>query len=144
MKKFFSAVAAVAALTAGAAQAQSANFDVVINLTSACEFGTVNNVTFSYTSFQAAASTATGGGFQVRCTNTLPYTLALDSTSVTDDAVNLAYTLSLSAAGGTGSGAFQNYTVSGSMASGQAGTCATASCTNASATNRQRTLTVSF
>lgn len=144
MKRILSALVVFAAVAAPAAQAQTANFDVVINLTSACQFGTVNNVTFNYTSFQAAASTATGGGFQVRCTNTLPYTLALDSTSVTDDAVNLAYTLSLSAAGGTGNGAYQNYTVNGDMASGQAGTCATATCTNAAATNRQRTLTVSF
>jgi hypothetical protein len=42
---------------------------------------------------------------------------------VTDDAVNLAYTLGLSATTGTGSGVDQAYSVTGTMALGQAGTC---------------------
>ena len=103
-------------------------------------------MTFNYTSFQAAAATATAGGFTLQCSNTLPYTLALDFTSVTDQATNLAYTVALSAAGGTGTGIAQSYSVTGSMASGQAGTCAAlgGSCTNATSTNRTRTLTITY
>jgi hypothetical protein len=66
------------------------------------------------------------------------------SDAVTDDAVNLAYTLGLSATTGTGSGVDQAYSVSGSMALGQAGTCLTAACTNAAATNKVRTLYVVY
>jgi hypothetical protein len=120
------------------------NFNVNITLTSVCQLTGPADLNFLYTSFQAAASSATGGAFSVRCTNNLPYTMALDQTTVTDDAVSLAYSLGLSAAGGTGSGAAQPYSVTGNMASGQAGNCATASCTNAAATNKQRTLTISY
>jgi hypothetical protein len=44
--------------------------------------------------------------------------------AVTDNGVNLAYTLGLSATTGTGSGVDQAYTVTGTMALGQSGTCA--------------------
>jgi len=140
-------------LTAPAhAATASGTFDVVINLTSKCEINStnastgavINNVVFNYTSFQTAAATSTGGGFNVRCTNSLPYTLALNNSGVTDDAVNLAYTLSLSAASGTGNGSDQAFTVNGSMAAGQAGTCATGTCTNTAATNKTKTLTITY
>ncbi len=131
---------------AGAANAATAtgNFNVNITLTSVCQLTGPADLNFTYTSFQVGAATGAGGAFSVKCTNSLPYTIALDSTSVTDDAVNLAYTLALSAAGGTGNGAAQNYSVTGSMAASQAGTCAVASCTNAAATNKQRTLTITY
>lgn len=136
-----------AGLMSSGAQAQTAtgNFDVVINLTSACTLSTITNVTFNYTSNQVAVANSTGGGFNVACTNTLPYTMALDQTNLTDATVNLAYTLALSAAGGTGTGANQPYTVNGTMAGGQGGTCGAASCDNtASGPARTRTLTVSW
>lgn len=133
-------------LSSGTATAGTAtgNFNVNITLTSVCQLTGPADLNFSYTSFQAGASTGTGGAFSVQCTNSLPYTIALDQTNVTDDAVNLAYSLGLSAAGGTGNGAAQSFSVTGTMAGAQAGTCATASCTNAAATNKTRTLTITY
>ena len=119
-------------------------FNVNITLTSVCQLTAPANVDFAYTSFQVGAATGTGGAFSVQCTNSLPYTMALDQTSVTDNAVNLAYTLGLSAAVGTGTGSAQAFTVTGNMAAAQAGTCATASCTNTAASNKTRTLTITY
>lgn len=124
------------------------NFDVNINLTSACIYAKTSDVQFNYTSFQATAQNqTTAGGFSVRCTNLLPYTLALDGAgSYTDAALNLAYTLALSAAGATGNGAAQTFSVTGSMAASQAGNCATpgGNCTNVASANKQRTLTITY
>lgn len=135
------AVPARAATTAG-------NFDVIITLTSACQYAKTSDVVFAYTSFQTtAAAQTTAGGFTVKCTNTLPYTLALDAAgSYTDQATNLAYTLTLSAAGGTGNGAAQAYSVTGSIAANQGGNCATLGgvCVNTLSTNKQRTLTITY
>jgi hypothetical protein len=92
----------------------------------------------------------------VSCTTSLPYTFGLQSgngaatppgaatIAVTDNAVNLSYSLGLSAAGGTGNGAAQPFNVTGSMAASQSGTCAVASCTNAAATNKTHTLIVNY
>jgi len=124
---------------ANAAGTATGNFNVTVNLTSKCEVVSApTDVAFTYTSFQAAAATATGGAFTVRCTNTLPYTMSLDASSGTVSGLN--YTLSLSAASGTGNGAGQNYSVNGSMVSGQAGTCALGSCSGTDA----RVLTVTY
>ena len=129
----------------------SGTFNVGITLTSKCEINNtndstgavVNDLNFTYTSFQTSAATASSG-FNVRCTNNLPYTLALSDSGVTDDAVNLAYTLSLSAASGTGNGTNQAFTVNGQMVAGQSGNCATATCSNSAATNKTKTLTITY
>lgn len=159
MKKILAAAVLASGLaTGGGAQAQSTSsqFNVNITLTSACTLSAISDVAFAYTSFQAAAASGTGGGFSVSCTNSLPYTFGLQagtgaatppgaaSISVTDNAVDLSYQLALSAAGGTGNGAAQSYSVTGTMAGGQAGTCATASCSNAAATNKRHTLIVNY
>ena len=159
MKRILTATAIAAALAAGNAQAagQATNgFNVTINLTSACTLTAPTDVVFAYTSLQAGASAATGGGFSVSCTSTLPYTLGLQSgngaatppgaatIAVTDNAVNLNYSLGLSAAGATGNGLAQAFSVTGTMAGSQAGTCAAASCTNAAATNKTHTLIVNY
>lgn len=147
MKKLLiAAVLGFSALQGGNAQAAttSGNFNVNITLTSVCTLSTITDVAFAYTSFQAAASTGTGGGYSVTCTNTLPYTMALDATNTTDAAVNLSYVLALSAASGTGNGAAQAFTVNGTMAANQSGNCATATCTNAASANKGRTLTVTY
>lgn len=150
MKKILALVALAASMATLSLNAQATTstgtFNVLINLTSACVYTKTADVTFNYTSFQAAAATASSGGFTLQCSNTLPYTLALDATSVTDQATNLAYTVALSAASGTGTGIAQAYSVTGSMASGQAGTCAAAggSCTNSTSTNKTRTLTITY
>ena len=134
------------------AQTATGTFDVVINLTSKCEINStatatgavVTNLTFNYTSFQIAAATGAGGGFNVRCTNTLPYTMALDNSGATDNAVQLAYTLGLSAVGATGTGVNQPHSVTGSMAGGQAGNCVGGVCNNSVATNKTKTLTITY
>ncbi|MBX3654779.1 MAG: hypothetical protein KF686_11400 [Ramlibacter sp.] len=146
MKKLILATALGLAAVGMSAQAATAtgNFDVTINLTSACEIQTSPTAAFTYTSFQSTAATFSSS-FNVRCTNTLPITsITLDSTSVTDDATNLAYTLALSGVPAAGTGAAQSVSITGSMAANQSGTCATATCTNAAATNKQRTLTITY
>lgn len=149
MKKLLSTAAlsmlALSGLLSGPAQAATAtaNFNVLINLTSACQLSTPTDLSFNYTSFQAAAASGTTT-FNVKCTNTLPYALSLDLASVTDAATNLAYTLALSGATAAGTGADQLITVTGTMALGQGGTCATATCNNSSSANKQRTLTVTY
>jgi spore coat protein U-like protein len=154
MKKLLiSAALAAVSIVAAPVQAatDTASVAVTINLTSKCVFGAVAPVAFTYTSFQTTAATATGGTFNMKCTNTMPYKIGFTNVAtpattdaVTDNAVNLAYTLGLSATTGTGTGVDQAYTVTGTMALGQGGTCLTASCTNTAATNRTRTIYVVY
>ena len=143
MNKRIALAAALAALAAGISTAQAGtatgNFNVTVNLTSACLITSgPADVAFTYTSFQAAAATATGGGFSVQCTSTLPYTMSLDATSGTVSGLN--YSLALSATTGTGSGVAQSYSVTGSMVSGQGGTCALGSCSG----TQGRVLTITY
>ena len=128
-----------AAIPAAHAGTATGNFNVTVNLTSKCEITAgPADVAFTYTSFQTTAATGTGGAYSVRCTNTLPYSMSLDATSGTVS--GLGYSLGLSAATATGNGAAQSFGVTGSMVSGQAGTCATASCSGTDA----RVLTVTY
>ena len=133
-------LAALVTLPVQAATA-TAGFNVSATLTSKCEVTAgPTNLAFTYTSFQLAAATATGGAFSVRCTNTLPYTMAVDTVSA-NTVIGLVYSLALSSAAGTGTGAAIAYTVNGTMAAGQSGTCATAAaCTGTNA----HTLTVTY
>ena len=157
MKKLLIAAAvSAAALQFPATEAANttSNFDVTINLTSACTFGTIANVVFDYTSGQVAAQPSTGGGFNITCTSTLPYTFGLvagasgtapgaASISVTDALLNLSYTLNAPASG-TGSGGTQAKTISGSMGGGQGGTCGAATCSNGTSGNKTQTVVVNF
>lgn len=160
MKKLLSllvlALVSVVTLPVQAATA-TGNFNVNITLTSKCEInGTagatgavITDLALAYTSFQTTASTGSSS-FNVRCTNTLPFSLALDSASVTDGTTGLDYTLALSTsathtvgpvaslASQTGTGANVLYYVHGNIASGQAGT------NTAGTANKQRTLTISY
>ena len=158
MRKFvmFSALAAAIAAASLPVHAQfvpgspqTATFDVNINLTTGCKITTAPvAVAFTYTAFQTtAAALDTNGTFKVACTKNLNYTLALDNAgSYTDQATDLAYTLSLSSASSTGTGADQTFAITGNMPATQSGTCATtgASCTNSASTNKTRTLTVAY
>ena len=159
MKKILTATAVAAALAAGNAQAlnDSKQFNVNITLTSVCTVSSVADLAFAYTSLQATPVSATGGGFTVTCTNALPYTFGLQagagpatppgaaSVPVTDNAVNLLYTLSLSNPGGTGNGLVQNYSVKGDMGANQSGTCNNnVSCNNTGATNKIHTLIFNY
>lgn len=160
MKKLAALVAVLGAASLGTGVSEAANtsgtFNVNITLTSTCTLGTVSAVAFAYTSAQGGAQAGTGGGFNVTCTTSFPYTFGLQAGNgapvppgvatigVTDNAVNLNYSLGLSAAGGTGNGAAQAYNVTGTMAANQSGTCATASCTNAASTNAIQTLILNY
>lgn len=149
MKKLVAATIAVASMIAVAPSAQAAAvnsvFNVDITLTSACAVSTPANLTFAYTALQAANATATSP-FSVTCVTGLPYTVGVSGANVTDSAVGLAYSLVIAApvGGGTGTGAAQSYAVNGTIASGQAGTCITATCTNAASINNVKTLTVTY
>ncbi|HVQ61799.1 MAG TPA: spore coat protein U domain-containing protein [Burkholderiales bacterium] len=164
LKKLAVAVAALGAVSMGSGVAEAANtsgtFNVNITLTSSCTLAAVTPVAFAYVSLQGGVSNATGGGFNVQCTSTLPYTFGLQTGSgpatppgtstinVTDNGVNLAYQLNLSAAGSTGTGLSQSFNVGGTMAANQAGNCALASCTNTAgatvSTNNVQTLIVNY
>lgn len=103
-----------------------------------CSFSSPpGTLAFSYTSFQPAAANVSAF-FGVTCTNGLPYTLALDSTTGT--IAGLSYSLALSGAAGTGSGVQQSLSVDGSMPGGQPGTCAMGTCTG----TNPHTLTVTY
>ncbi len=158
MNRFVLAAVLSMGLASGVSHAQSTSgtFNVNITLTSACTLSAITALDFAYTSLQVAAQAATGGGLTVSCTNTLPYTFGLQTgagaavppgaasiTPPADNVVNLVYTLTRPA-GATGNGLAQAATITGTMAGGQAGTCATASCTNAAAINKTHTLIVNF
>lgn len=112
---------------------------------SLCKFTTAaGTLTMNYTSFQAAASTSTNA-FDVSCTNSTPYSLALDATGGT--VLGLNYSVGLNAVGTQtlgsllGTGGAQSYSFMGSIAAGQSGTCAVGSgCT----ANDPRTITVTY
>lgn len=133
------------AISSAQAATNTGTFNVNITLTSGCSVDTAATAAnFAYTSMQLAPATF-ATAFNIQCTNTLPITsVTLDSLAVTDAATNLAYTLVLGAAPAAGNGLAQAITVNGSMAAGQAGTCAAASCTNAASANKTRTVTVTY
>lgn len=114
-------------------------FPVSINNQSVCLLSTPpSNIQFNYTSFQAAAATASTA-YAVRCTIGETYTMALDATAGSLLALN--YSLALSnPAGQTGTGFPQNFTINGTIPGGQSGTCATGTCTS----TQTRTLTVTY
>ena len=126
-------------LTYGSSPQSSAGgrISVAISTPASCSLSTPpGSVVFNYVGFGAAANASTTYG--VTCSNYLPYTMALDATSGT--ILGLNYTLSMSAASATGSGAQQSFTISGNIAAGQAGTCASGSCS----ASQGRVLTVTY
>jgi hypothetical protein len=145
------AAAAFAALSMSAqAATETGNFNVNITLTSKCLLTTsaaTTDINFAYESFQTGAQPSTGGAFTLQCTNGLtPTSFSLDATNVTDAQTNLQYTLTLPAPV-MANGLVQNYTITGSMAANQSGTCATGPatpCTNGTSANKQRTLTITY
>lgn len=133
----------------------NAAFSVSIFTPASCSFAVAPGpVAFSYTAFQTLAAQATNTTFSANCTNLLPYQLALDGTPIggvyPGIVSGLIYGLSISTTAGgaailpadtqTGSGLPQTYYINGVMASGQAGTCASASC----AGSVPRSLTITY
>ncbi|WP_332778076.1 spore coat protein U domain-containing protein [Polaromonas sp.] len=100
-----------------------------IGVTSQCVFNLQPHpIVFNYTSFSPTPQVASRN-FEVRCSNTLPWSVSIPSPSGT--LLGLSYSLAASPASGTGTGADQIVTVTGTIPAGQAGTCSTAICTGA-------------
>ena len=115
-----------------------ATFGVTIVTPAVCSLSTPpGTITFNYASFQAGPATASTS-FATTCSANMPYTMALDATSGT--LIGLNYSLSLSASSATGTGAVQTYSINGTLASGQAGTCSTGACAGSTG----RTLTITY
>jgi len=135
------------AMNASAAGSVTGNFDVTINLTSACRITTApGNIAVSYTSFVGTDQSNTTP-FAVQCTNTLPYTMALSA--ATGTLLGLNYTLVIRNSGDTADvtgtqtagAAATSFRIKATVGSGQQGTCATPTC---SATSAAQTLTISY
>jgi spore coat protein U-like protein len=114
-------------------------FTPTISKPSHCYFSSPpGNLTMNYIAFSATPATGSSN-FSVSCTASTPYTMALSSTSGV--LIGLNYSLALSATSSTGTGFAQPFSVNGSIATGQAGTCTTGSCT---ATSAPRTITITY
>ena len=116
-----------------------ATLPISLTVSTQCALSAVpGTVEFNYTSFQPAAANASTS-FAVTCTNGAPYTLSLDATTGT--LLGLTYALQLNVSGvRTGTGLPQSATINGTMAGGQSGDCAAASCSGSAV----RTLTISY
>ncbi|MEQ1589991.1 MAG: hypothetical protein ABL902_06535 [Gallionella sp.] len=150
LKKIAASTLAATMLLAAASSAQAASvisggFDVNVNLISACNVSTPGAMSLTYTALQTTAATASTP-FVVTCVSGLPYTVAVSSPNTIDNAVNLSYSLAVipPVGGGTGTGVAQNYSIDGTIAAGQTGTCTTANCMNTAATNKAHTVTVAY
>lgn len=120
-------------------------FPVNISTPAVCTITTApGTLSFTYTAFGAAQTASSS--FQPNCTIYLPYSMALSATNGVASGVNYSLRLNTVNTGGsspltsTGTGAAQTFYVNGSAAAGQAGTCASGSC---SATNTH-TLTITY
>lgn len=146
--------------TAGA-QATSA-FKVDLSLTSKCYVNMVagtpadvdtGDVTLTYTAFQTTDAKGSTS-FNVTCTNTLPYSIAVTADS--DTVAGIDYYLKVvagttpayvSATGGgtlaslAGDGTAQSYSIGVLAPKDQAGTCTTATCLNV---QKSHTITVTY
>lgn len=124
----------------------SGTFPVSIYAPATCSISTPpGNIVFNYTSFSATAAAA-NTTFMSTCTNLLPYTMTLDATSGVLTGLNYSLALNTVGTGGVspltsiGIGVPQTFFINGSIASGQSGTCATATCAGSQA----RTLTITY
>jgi spore coat protein U-like protein len=112
-------------------------FGVSISTPATCSLSAApGNIVFNYISLGAAV--AAGTTYGVTCTNWLPYSMALDTTIGT--VVGINYTLALSAANSVGTGAQQTFSINGTVAAGQAGTCAASGCSG----SRTHSLTITY
>ncbi len=136
------------------------NFNVAVSLQAQCQINTTNpagaatigDIAIAYTSFQTAVTNA-NTTFNVRCTNTLPFSLALDAG--TGSASGITYLLSIgtaattnivsavtSLASQTGTGSNVAYFISATAAADQAGTSLVS--TTPTPANSARTVTISY
>lgn len=102
----------------------AANYTVGVN--NQCVLNTFPTaMVFNYTSFSTTPQVLTRQ-FDLRCSNALPWSVAVSPASST--LMGLNYTLARSPVSGTGNGADQVITLTGTLPAGQAGTCANANC----------------
>ena len=119
-------------------------FPVNISTPAVCTVTAPGPLSFAYTAFGPAQTASTP--FYPTCTLYLPYSMALSATNGVASGVNYSLGLNTVNSGGssplasTGTGVAQTFYINGNMAAGQAGTCATGTC---SATNT-RTLTITY
>lgn len=83
-------------------------------------------VNFAYTSFSPTDQVSTQT-FDVRCSNSLAWTMTVSPASST--LLGLNYNFGVSPSSGTGTGLNQTITLTGTVPAGQAGTCSNAVCT---------------
>jgi spore coat protein U-like protein len=104
-----------------------------------CVFGSYpGTMAFSYTSFSPSAVTATQA-FVLRCSQGTPWTVSVDPAP--SPLLGLDYSIAVSPASGTGLGSTgQTIMLTGTMPAGQAGTCATGTCT----ATRTHTVTITY
>ena len=115
-----------------------ASFGVSASIQHSCYFSTSPApLILNYTSFSASPATGSAG-FALSCTYNTPYTLTMPTATGTLLGVN--YSLALSAASGTGTAGPQNFTVNGTAAADQPGTCTTGICS----ASQGHTITVGF
>jgi spore coat protein U-like protein len=115
------------------------SFGVSASIQHSCYFSSSPTpLVINYTSFTGTAATGTSN-FQLSCTYNTPYTLTIGPPS-TGTLLGVNYSLAMSAPSGTGTGGGQNFSVNGTAAAGQSGTCAGATCSN----SQTHTITVGF
>ena len=120
-------------------------FVVSIITPASCTLSTTPGpVDFTYSAFQGSAASGSTT-FGTTCTNSLPYTMALDATSGVVSGLNYSLVLrdfadTVNVTGGSGTGLAQTYRIKGTMPAGQAGTCASGAC----AGSDPRTLTITY
>ena len=128
--------------TIGAPLSPQPFFSVSILNPAVCSITSIQNIAFgTYVAFQITALVSPVANAVVNCTSKLPYTMALDTTSGV--VIGLNYSLATSWTAGSqlrGTGPGQTYTITGTMPSGQAGTCSTSSCSGSDT----RTLTITY
>jgi len=114
-------------------------FDINVTTLESCVLSRApGNIQFDYTSFQTSTSDAPATSFDVNCTKGTSYVMSIDA--YTGTLLNLAYALKLPIKNAIGTGLAQTFSLGGSMAAGQSGTCASASCTGTDV----RTLTITY
>jgi Spore Coat Protein U domain len=165
MKKLLASTIAVAllAMSVSAVQAATlgpATFNVTASLSAACSITSVGTPTIAfgtYTAFQATALNATSP-ITIQCTRSLAApTFAFDGATgygvlaglnynvTAASAITTVGTAATAVAGGIGTADVRTITLTGSMAAGQAGTCAGATATACAATQTAvRTITITY
>lgn len=109
----------------GSTLLSTATANLNASIVAACFFNSTGAIALNYTSFSPVAQTGTSN-YSMSCTLGTPYTMAVTPTSGT--LLGLPYTLALSQPSGVGSAFPQNYAVTATIPSNQAGICATGSC----------------